>query len=267
MSIASSVEEAFTEKNAYTMTMEITGGENNDGTSSAAAATTIKEEPLLVASAKCSYSELLALVETLDFASKKECSRGRVCVLPPELAYRVVQCLVIQRVDPEQVETVSCSSHDEAHPLTACLSDDETSWWISGPHSMPQCRGYEYIQLSLGPTPQLRRLTAVSIKIPPLPQGPLSVREFRIESPMTTGATTDATDATEWTAVTPVFTVENRTGFQRFVLDTANPVDVHQVRLVCLSNQISSFIDGLGVDRFNTTLRFECVGFFAVRFE
>jgi hypothetical protein len=246
--------------------MEMTGrDESNEGCRDTAVATAVKEEPLLVASAKGSYSELLALAETLNFgSSKKESARGRICVLPPELAYRVLQFLVIHRVDPDMVEIVSCSSHDKVHPLEACLSDEETTWWISGQHSMPQCRGSEYIQLSLGPT--LRRLAAVSIKIPPLPQGPLSVREFRIESPKTTRAST--TDE-EWTAVSQVFTVDNRTGFQRFVL--AHSVDVQQVRLVCLSNQIASFIeDGFGARHnvnVNAALRFECVGFFSVRFE
>jgi hypothetical protein len=188
----------------YTMTMAITG-EKNEGTRSAAVsvAAAVKKEPLLVASAKCSYSELLALVETLDFGSlHKECRV--VCVLPPELAYQVLQCLVIQRVDPDMVDIVSCSSHDQVHPLEECLSDDETTWWISAQHSMPWCRGSEYIQLLLGPT--LRRLVAVSIKIPPLPQGNLSVREFRIESPTTTMTTRITTDG-EWTAASQVFTV------------------------------------------------------------
>jgi hypothetical protein len=204
----------------------------------------VAEEPLLVATAKCAYHELLGLVEELDFDSKSSPSR----VLPPELAFRVLQFLVIQRVDPNLVETIGCSSHDEVHPLEACLSDDETTWWISERHSMPCGRGREYIQLSLGPT--LRRLSAVSIKIPPFPQGPLSVREFLIESPTIIDG--------EWTAVSQNFTVENRTGFQLFVL--AEPVDVQQVRLVCLSNQISS------ITQF-TTHPFESVGFFSVRFE
>jgi hypothetical protein len=236
-------------------TMEMTGGDEiiNEGTSAA-----LEEEPLLVASAKCSYGELLAVLETLDFDVGSNSER-RECVLPPELAKQVLQFLVIQRVDPDIVETVGCSSHDKVHPLTACLSDDETTWWISGEHSMPRGRGCEYVQLSVGPT--IRRLAAVSIKIPPLPQGPLSVRRFRIDSPTIDGARTG------WTAVSQVFTVDNRTGFQRFVL--ADPVDVRQVRLVCLANQIDPFIN---VERREAvsdlgTRRFECVGFFSVRLE
>jgi hypothetical protein len=91
-----------------------------------------------------------------------------------------------------------------------------------------------------GPRP--RRLTAVSIKIPPLPQGPLSVREFSvIEAPSTTATTTtiDGETTAAWTAVSQVFTVDNRTGF---TAGCPIPVDV-QTRLVCLSNQIDLYVN------------------------
>lgn len=206
-----------------------------------------------MASAKCSYSELLALLETIEFDVLG--SKSNIC-LPAELAKQVLQFLVIERVDPEAVEIVGCSSHDKIHPLAACLSEDETTWWISGDQSMPRGRGCEYVQLSVGPI--LRRLAAVSIKIPPLPQGPLSVREFRIDAPSTSTIST-IVDGGEWNAVSQVFTVDNRTGFQRFVL--ADPVDVHQVRLVCLTNQIDPFASE------QVPRRFECVGFFSVRLD
>jgi hypothetical protein len=230
------------------------------------AAVEVEEEPLLVASAKCSYSELLALLETLDFDVGSKYKH----VLPPELAKQVIQFLIIQRVDSAMVEVIGCSSHDKVHSLQACLSDDESTWWISGEHSMPRGRGCEYIELSVGQ--KLRRLKSVSIKIPPLPQGPLSVREFRIEAPVrtTTTAATTATDGelTEWTAVSPVFTVDNRTGYQRFML--SDPVlDVSQVRLVCLTNQIDPYVnvedEVMASD--HVPRRFECVGFFSVRLE
>jgi hypothetical protein len=216
-----------------------------------------EEDPLLVTSAKGSYNEMLALLETLDFGSKGN-SVGSV--LPPDLAKQVLQFLVIQRVDSDMVEVVGCSSHDKVHPLAACLSDDETTWWISGENTMPRGRGFEYVELSVGP--KLRRLTAVSLKIPPLPQGPLSVREFRIESPMET-----IDGETEWIAVSPVFTVDNRTGFQRFLLP--NPADVETVRLVCLSNQIDPYVnvEDEVLASHHVQRRFECVGFFSLRLE
>jgi hypothetical protein len=226
----------------------------------------IEEDPLLVANAKFSYSEMLALLETLDFhvGSKQH---NKQCVLPPELAKQVIQFLIIQRVDSDTVEVVGCSSHDKVHSLQACLSDDENTWWISGEHTMPRGRGCEYLELSVGP--KLRRLTAVSIKIPPLPQGPLSVREFRIEAPSTTSSSTSIDgESTEWTAVSPVFTVANRTGYQRFML--SDPVlDVSHIRLVCLTNQIDPYVnvedEVMASD--HVPRRFECVGFFSVRLE
>jgi hypothetical protein len=131
---------------------------------------------------------------------------------------------------------------------------------------MPRGRGFEYVELSVGQ--KLRRLTAVFLKIPPLPQGPLSVREFRIEAP-SSNSTTAIIDGelTEWTAVSQVFTVDNRTGFQRFVL--SDPVDLSQMRLVCLSNQIDPYVnvEDEVVASDHVPRRFECVGFFSLRLE
>jgi hypothetical protein len=252
--------------------MDMMRDENNEGINATAVASAVEEEPLLVASAKCSYSELLAFLETLDFrnlgVSKSAIRSGsnnsssvHAHVLPPELATQVLQFLIIQRVDPDLVEAVCCSSHDKVHPLSAVLSDEENSWWISGRRSMPMGRGREYIQLQVGPC--LRRLTAVSIKIPPLPQGPLSVRQFRIESleTITTSIRVPRETTQMWNTVSQVFTVDNRTGFQRFVL--TNPVDVRTVRIMCLSNQIASFIEA-GNDMAS---QFDCVGFFSLRLE
>lgn len=219
------------------------------------------EEPMLLAALNCSYSELLSRVRQFDFEPTESSSK----LLPPEICRRVIEYFIVDFVNTEQVEAVGCSSHDEVHPLSACLSDDETTWWISGERSMPWGRGNEYVELCLGPT--LRRLTAVSIKIPPLPQGPLSVSEFHLEAPGSDG---------EWEACSPVFTLENRTGFQRFPL--TEDVDAQLVRVVCLSNHFFSAVaryrdlpqEQRQLFRLNNPRerrRFENVGFFTVKIE
>jgi hypothetical protein len=216
------------------------------------------DEPLMIAATKGSYNELLRVLREIDFDSQGSSSR----VLPPELSVRVLEYLVIEPVSATEVQVVGCSSHDGVHPLKACLSDDDTTWWMAAESSMPLGRGNEHVELLMGPT--LRRVKAIAIKIPPLPQGPLSVREFRLDAPANNG---------EWKAISSVFTLDNRLGFQRFLL--ADEMDAKQVRLVCLSNQISTHIDGpgpggmrrRGTAEHPATRRFETVGFFTVTVE
>jgi hypothetical protein len=177
--------------------------------------------------------------------------------LPVELCERVAQCLTVERVSMDHAVAVSCSSHakstqQDAPPLSlsdCCLSEDETTWWISeeGLNVRPQ-----FVHIGLvGPGQSACRLQAVSIKIPPLPQGPMSVREFALQSYIGKATGFSVTETQEealanfqahrWQDLsrTP-FTVANQTGFQRFELD--EPADVSSVRVLCLSNQMQRCI-------------------------
>ena len=217
-------------------------------------------EPLLIASmSSISYSELLKTVQEINFSSS---SSSHANTLHPDLAARVVDFLTIRPVDPDQVQVVGCSSSDGSHPLAACLSLDEDSWWISAADSMPEGKGREYVEFRLSPT--LCRVRSVQIKIPPLPAGPLSVRDFVLEAPINKASCRQQDgdqEEEEWTAVSPTFRVQNQSGMQRFFLEPPG-IDADRIRIVCLSNQLSDFYNGRV---FGFT--YQRVGYFTVRFD
>lgn len=64
------------------------------------------------------------------------------------------------------------------YPISVVLNDREDEWWISRPGSCPGGLGAEWLEFSF---PGLRRVSCVGLMIPPLPYGPLSVREFHLE--------------------------------------------------------------------------------------
>jgi hypothetical protein len=234
--------------------------------------------------------------------------------LPMELGERVAHYLVIQRVDMAHVTATGCSSqqqpppqpppplHDDnvnessivpRMPLSECLVDSDTSWWISQDSVEVEPQYVEFALVSGGSgsssssssssssnnnhTQSACRLSAVAIRIPPLPMGPLSVREFRLDA-MTTATnfmdhgnstTTSVLTATTtcWTPITSVYEVENRTGWQRFVLPNRG-VDVSRIRVVCLSNQFGHLNLPPSPRRQTTaTAPYAQVGFYCVRFE
>lgn len=163
-------------------------------------------QPLLLAHLPTglTYIDLVRLVEELDWSGgrhardhERDNDTGTVTVndtheatrhwrLPGEISHRIVDYLVVEGVQHEQVQVIGCSSTDGSHPLPTCLSPDEDTWWISAANTMPEGKGHEYVEFRLHPS-TLCRLTCVSIKIPPLPAGPLSVRDFVIKAPIPRG--------------------------------------------------------------------------------
>ena len=221
-----------------------------------------KDMPLLLKSCggNISYRQLLDGLYTYDFDPTAAVPK----VLVPELAAKVLSYLTVERVVPGQVRATSCSSHDQLHPLSASLEDDESNWWLSQPGSLPGGVGRQYVQYQLCNGHTLCRLSRVSIKIPPLPMGPLSVRQFYLE-------TFDIDRG--WHAMTPHLTVSgNKSGWQTYDL---MPCDVREVRLVCVQNQMANYLQQLhdrthGIS--SSLLRaerrqFSSVGFYAARFE
>ena len=109
--------------------------------------------------------------------------------LPLDICQRIVDFCLIEPVRMDQVSVLSCSSQDRSQVngsnLQDVLSESERSWWISAPGSMPGGVGREWLEFQLvkqGGGATACRLTEISIKIPPLPQGPLSLRTFQIET-------------------------------------------------------------------------------------
>ena len=87
-------------------------------------------------------------------------------------------------------------------------------------------------------------------KIPPLPFGPLSVREFHLEA-----RTHD--DPTEWTRVTPDLLTLDQAELQGFAIVPA--IDALAVRLVCTRNAAArQTVRGIGAA--------DCIGLFQCLF-
>jgi hypothetical protein len=180
------------------------------------------------------------------------------------------------------------AKQDRLALLAYCLDDDETTWWISedGLDEGPQYVDFSCVSIPLSPPLSLSsssfsssnnnsihtattststsvvRIQSVSIKIPPLPYGPMSLREFVLQQPKhrnisnsnststTTGSnnianvngmdTTNNTDENAWETISPTWTLHGYTsGYQTFTFPVPG-VDVSQIRLLCLSNQISA---------------------------
>ena len=205
---------------------------------------------LVLASMKCSFDILHTLIQQINFDPSGASSKH--LLLPPELSKHVAKFLTVRNVIHKEVEVVGASSkhRSSSNNLSDCLVDTENNWWISGAETMPaKGKGREYVEFRLCPRNLLRRLTSVHIRIPPLPQGPLSVREFRLEV---------VGEGGWWQKFPDIHVVDNRSGMQQFYIGIN--IDASLVRVVCLSNQISQYVEELP-----TSLT--SVGFYAVRFE
>lgn len=195
----------------------------------------------------CTYRELLRLIEKLPAVRLEE----RDEVLPPEIIEKIASFLTVVPVVPVDVVAVRASSSDGSHTLQDCLSTDKSTWWISSFGSMPNGKGEEFVEFRLSSKPC--RLRSVSIEIPPLPMGPLSVRTMKVKAKI----------GDFWEEISPIYKVENKTGWQKYDIP---PVDTQLVRLVCLTNQISQFLPTNSINE-QDFRQFAAVGYFSVKFE
>lgn len=171
--------------------------------------------------------------------------------MPPEIFRNVANYFTVCPVDPSKTRALACSSSSGQYSLEHCLIDNDNSWWISEFGSFRKGKGEEYVEIEVGSS--LARVSSICISIPPLPRGPLSVRTLRLDS-LISG---------EWRPVTPVLVIESRSGWQTIELTEA--IDVQIVRVVCLSNQASRFLESDRTDAVDQG--FTAVGFFTIRFE
>lgn len=218
------------------------------------------KEPLVVLELGFSYGELCGLTQQISQATSIE--------VPLEIIDKISSFFVVERVNSSSVQVVRASSSNEQHPLSAALDPSESNWWISGPDSMPGGRGREFVEFQL--STKICRLQQFSIQIPPLPMGPLSVRQLRLEKyqPPQHEDEHPHPPGNPWIPISPIWTVENKTGWQTFTLDP--PVDVQLVRVLCLSNQISMIIEQMEnanlVEEDPMNLHLWSVGFYCVKF-
>lgn len=191
------------------------------------------------------YSSYQALTQLIT----KIVSKTQKQTVPQEIIRKIAIFFTTKRLDPKQTRAVRASSALGQYSLDQCLVDSDTSWWISAPGSFRNGRGEEYVEFELGPS--LQRLTAVHISIPPLPRGPMSVRTMRL----------DANVSGEWRAASVgILTVQNISGWQR--IELLHPIDAQFIRVVCVTNQASRFLNDEAVSN-----DFDAVGFFAIKFE
>ena len=170
--------------------------------------------------------------------------------LPIDVAKHTAKFLQIRQVAKGEISVSRASSTRGDFPLSSVLGNEEGTWWISAEGSMESGQGEEYLEFSLSPDGTARRCSYVGLSIPPLPQGPLSVRKFRIDW---------SYDGKEWTEGCRRYTMEtmDMAGMQSFKLE--QPVDAAKVRLICLTNAFTSARGG--------TSPFDCVGLFYVRWK
>ena len=152
-----------------------------------------------------------------------------------DILQRIVGYLKIPLVLHKQVTAVSCSSVHGAGPhqsMHGTLIRDHGSWWISGvgptksdfvPRSKIRRQFCEYVQYQLGPTAV--RCDTVSMRIPSLPAGPLSVREFHLEVPDSIG---------DYSCVSANFVTLDTDNVQEFAI--VPPIESQFVRVVCTRN-------------------------------
>lgn len=178
---------------------------------------------------KCSYAELFWMIERIYSHQQHQHQNQYQKDLPAEITHKIASFCTVEPVDPSLVQVVRASSSSDQHPLSAALDDSHSTWWISRTGTMPRGRGQEFLELQL--STRVCRVRTFSIQIPPLPMGPLSVRRLRLERKQ----------GDHWVPMSPIWTVENRTGWQDFTLDP--PVDVQFVRVVCLSNQMAMILE------------------------
>ena len=196
-------------------------------------------------------------------------SSSSLPLLPNEIIRDIAIYFTVKKLDPTKTRAIGCSSSSsELHELKECLIDSSSSWWISSIHegSFHNCKGEEYVEFELDNT-KIVRLSTVSISIPMLPTGPLSVRTMRLDCCAASNNNNNNNKEQQWKPITPILTVDNRNGWQRIELN--EPIDAQYIRLVCLSNQASRLLDNNEITEINDTYghAMTAVGFFTVKFE
>jgi hypothetical protein len=181
--------------------------------------------------------------------------------LPDGLGEQIAMCLAIPAIKPTEVAVVSSSSDRNDFPLNAVVEDDDSKWWISGEGSMPEGKGREHLDFDFGK--KARRISFIGIKIPPMPMGPLSVREFYVAvRTRNCGEAVSGSSSAHWVEHqvhnenNPLVTL-NQAEMQEIVLSP--PVDTTGIRIVMTRNAVSGDYSGSGSGC-------SCVGLFQVCF-
>lgn len=174
--------------------------------------------------------------------------------MPDNVVQHITDQLQVERVCQDDIIVSGCSSSRGDFPLDAILNEDRSEWWISASGSMPDGYGSEYLEFSFGAVP--RRVEFVSLCIPPLPMGPLSVRHFHILALDHSGS---------WFVASPSLQTLDRGDLQEFAL--VPPIDTTSIRVVCTGNAAAATMDlSLCRNRECRNSFADCTGLFQVSF-
>ena len=169
--------------------------------------------------------------------------------LPNDIADCIADFFEIKSVVEDDVVVARASSSRGDYPLSVVLDDDD-GWWISSPGSMQYGHGEEWLQVDFsGEEHTPRRVTAIGVRIPPLPMGPLSVRRFHLCSHQ--GATRQ-----EWS-------LQTLDSSRLQWISLKPPLEVESVRVVMTCNAAAESPVEQG-DLFSSS--FHCVGLFQLAF-
>eukprot|EP00947_MAST-08B_sp_MAST-8B-sp1_P001466 g1466.t1 len=161
--------------------------------------------------------------------------------------------LTLKTLDMSEVRALSCSSSQskahgsDIHNTLPHSPAGPHSWWISAPGSCYGGRGAEWVLYDLA-AGAMRRANFVGLRIPKMPQGPLSVKTFHMEASMA--------PLGPFRQVSDELRTLDTDAWQWFCL--AGPVDACYMRIVCTSNVLGPGMPpDAGVDM---------IGFFEIAF-
>jgi len=180
--------------------------------------------------------------------------------LPDDVADRITRSLSLHVVSENDVSVCGCSSSRGDFPISVALNSREDEWWISKSGPMTDGKFEEYLEFSFN---GMRRVSYVALKIPPLPHGPLSVRNFHILA-LGPGVVAQEASQSAWVAASPnPLQTLDRADLQEFAL--VPPCDTEKIRLVCTVNAAAAGCD-LPHLRAASVSAMDCIGLFQVAF-
>ena len=162
---------------------------------------------------------------------------------------------LIRRVATSSVQCKRGSTNRGDNPLSVVCNDFDDQWWISAPGGFSRGCGREWLEFFLGE--ENCRVSAVGMKIPPLPHGPLAVRHFFVEC-VKSGEET-------WSSCSGLLETLDVPHMQRFALSP--PVDAMRMRVVMVMSALGSMIERKKLREEEIALApDDCVGLFGVKF-
>ena len=199
--------------------------------------------PALPAAPSSLSSSYLRSVMVLDAPSTSAMlvallgSRGGRTGFPDHLVMEhIVPFFTVTRVTTSAVRCVRASSNRGDFPLSSVCNDNDAEWWISSSSGgrFAEGAGREWLECDLGSGGVPCRVSAIGIKIPPMPHGPLSVRRFYVEY------TSGSRDGHAVRVCTGLLETLDQPQMQRFALTP--PIEATRVRVVMKLTAIGKFL-------------------------